>query len=153
MTLLRELRRLPPLETALIALGIAILVWLTAASQAPEGDAPHLDSFSSFDAASGGYRAFYEMLAAERVPVSRFERRPAAPVTRKDGAPVYEWHPAGDAAVSLRLLRLLQDVATTVDNPALRARLAARGAPIVTGCRARLPPDDVARLDRRLAAL
>jgi hypothetical protein len=29
----------------------------------------------------------------------RFERRPAAPVTRKDGAPVYEWHPAGDAAV------------------------------------------------------
>ena len=77
MTLLRELRRLPPLETALIALGIAILVWLTAASQAPEGDAPHLDSFSSFDAASGGYRAFYAMLAAERVPVSRFERRPA----------------------------------------------------------------------------
>jgi len=60
---------------------------------------------------------------------------------------------ASDAAVSLRLLRLLQDVATTVDNPALRARLAARGAPIVAGCRARLPPDDVARLERRLAAL
>jgi hypothetical protein len=77
MTLLRELRRLPPLETALLAFGIAILVWLAAASQAPESDASHLDSFSSFDAASGGYRALYAMLAAEGVRVSRFERRPA----------------------------------------------------------------------------
>jgi len=36
-----------------------------------------LDSYSSFDAASGGYRAFYDLLAREGVRVDRFEQRPA----------------------------------------------------------------------------
>ena len=58
-----------------------------------------------------------------------------------------------DAAVSLRLLRLLHDVAATVENDALRLRIAARGARVVEGCRGRLPPDDVARLEQRLAGM
>ena len=59
----------------------------------------------------------------------------------------------GDAAVSLRLLRLLQDVASTVDDAGLRRRFVERGMRVVEGCRARLPADDVARLEQRQAAL
>ena len=58
-----------------------------------------------------------------------------------------------DAAVSLRLLRLLQDVAVSTDDPALRRRLAERGARVVESCRGELPPDDLARLEQRQAAL
>ncbi len=58
-----------------------------------------------------------------------------------------------DAAVSLRLLRLLQDVAVTVEHEALRRRIVERGTRIVEGCRGRLPADDLARLEQRLAAL
>jgi uncharacterized membrane protein len=58
-----------------------------------------------------------------------------------------------DAAVSLRLLRLLHDVAVTVENDALRLRIVERGARVVEGCRGRLPPDDLARLEQRLDAL
>jgi uncharacterized membrane protein len=58
-----------------------------------------------------------------------------------------------DAAVSLRLLRLLQDVAATVANDELRRRVVVRGARIVEGCRGRLPADDFARLEQRLAVL
>jgi uncharacterized membrane protein len=59
----------------------------------------------------------------------------------------------GDAAVSLRLMRLLQDVATTVERDVVRDTLIARGERIVAGCRAVLPADDIARLELRLAAL
>ncbi len=59
----------------------------------------------------------------------------------------------GDAAVSLRLLRLLQDVAATVDSDAVRDILIARGERITAGCRVVLPMDDVERLEQRLAAL
>jgi uncharacterized membrane protein len=58
-----------------------------------------------------------------------------------------------DAAVSLRLLRLLGDVAATIDDPALLRILATRAGRVVQGCRGRLPEDDVARLERRLASL
>jgi uncharacterized membrane protein len=58
-----------------------------------------------------------------------------------------------DAAVSLRLLRLLQDVAVTVDDRALRRRIVERGGGIVEGCRGRVPPNDVPRLEQRLAEL
>jgi uncharacterized membrane protein len=58
-----------------------------------------------------------------------------------------------DAAVSLRLLRLLQVVAVTVENDALRQRLVDRGARVVEGCRGQLPADDLARLEGRLAVL
>ena len=60
---------------------------------------------------------------------------------------------AGDAAVSLRLLRLLQDVAVTIDGDALRLRIVARGRRVVAGCRGRLPADDMLHLEQRLAAL
>ncbi len=58
-----------------------------------------------------------------------------------------------DAAVSLRLLRLLHDVAISTDDQALRRRLAERGARVVAGCRGRLPQDDLARLEQRQAEL
>jgi len=58
-----------------------------------------------------------------------------------------------DAAVSLRLLRLLEDVAVTVESESLRLRIVERGRRVVEGCRGRLPPDDLARLEQRLAAL
>jgi uncharacterized membrane protein len=58
-----------------------------------------------------------------------------------------------DAAVSLRLLRLLHDVAITVENDALRLRIVKRGKLVVEGCRSRLPPNDLARLEQRLTAL
>jgi uncharacterized membrane protein len=58
-----------------------------------------------------------------------------------------------DAAVSLRLLRLLHDVAVSVEDPALRRRFAERGARVVESCRSGLPADDLARLEQRQAAL
>lgn len=58
-----------------------------------------------------------------------------------------------DAAVSLRLLRLVQDIASTVENDALRVCITARGTRIVEGCRGRLPQDDLARLEARLATI
>jgi uncharacterized membrane protein len=58
-----------------------------------------------------------------------------------------------DAAVSLRLLRLLQDVAVTVEADAVRPRIVARGRRVVEGCRRALPADDFARLEQRLAVL
>jgi uncharacterized membrane protein len=58
-----------------------------------------------------------------------------------------------DAAVSLRLLRLLYDVAITVDEETLRGHLVARGKRVVEGCRGQLPADDLARLEQRQAEL
>ena len=58
-----------------------------------------------------------------------------------------------DAAVSLRLLRLLQDVAVTVESGAVRPRIVERGRRVVEGCRGALPADDFARLEQRLAVL
>jgi uncharacterized membrane protein len=58
-----------------------------------------------------------------------------------------------DAAVSLRLLRLLHDVAVTVQNDALRLRIVERGEHVVEGCRGRLPPEDMARLEQRFAVI
>jgi uncharacterized membrane protein len=58
-----------------------------------------------------------------------------------------------DAAVSLRLLRLLHDLSITVEDGALRQLLVERGVRIVEGCRGRLPPDDIEHLEQRLAGL
>lgn len=62
-------------------------------------------------------------------------------------------HGASDAAVSLRLLRLLHDLTATVGDVALQRSLAERGVRVVEGCRNQLPPDDVARLEQRHAAI
>jgi uncharacterized membrane protein len=58
-----------------------------------------------------------------------------------------------DAAVSLRLLRLLHDVSVTVEDDALRGLLADRGVRVMEGCRGRLPPGDLTRLEQRLEVL
>jgi uncharacterized membrane protein len=60
---------------------------------------------------------------------------------------------ARDIAVSLRLLRLLQDVAASSESRDLRHSLSVRGQRIIEGCRAGLPAEDIARLERRLATL
>jgi hypothetical protein len=77
VTLLGALRRLPPLETGILVLAVAILAGLGFARQATPQSSPTLDSFSSFDAASGGYRALYTLLEREGIRVERFEQRPA----------------------------------------------------------------------------
>jgi hypothetical protein len=63
-------------EIVVIVLAVATLVALSLLekTQAPE---PNIDSYSSYDAASGGYRAFYELLDREGISVERFEQRPA----------------------------------------------------------------------------
>jgi uncharacterized membrane protein len=58
-----------------------------------------------------------------------------------------------DAAVSLRLLRLLHDVAVTTEDESVRSRMIERGERVVEGCRGFLPADDVARLELRLREL
>ncbi|WP_428486380.1 DUF2254 domain-containing protein [Rhodopila sp.] len=58
-----------------------------------------------------------------------------------------------DAAVSLRLLRLLDDLAVTIESEALRRRVIKRATRVVDGCRGRLPADDLVRLEQRQAAL
>jgi len=70
------LRRLPPLETSIVALAVALLAMFSAYGRQPQ-PMPTLDSFSSYDSASGGYRAFYELLAREGAHVDRFEQHPA----------------------------------------------------------------------------
>ena len=58
-----------------------------------------------------------------------------------------------DAAVSLRLIRVLSDIGSTVSDPAIHSLLLERGKRVLAGCAARLPEDDIERLRRRLAVL
>jgi hypothetical protein len=77
VTFLAALRRLPKLETAILVIAVAVLVALAVATGKQQQVGPTIDSFSSYDPASGGYRAFYQMLGQVGVHVDRFERRPA----------------------------------------------------------------------------
>jgi hypothetical protein len=77
VTFLAALRRLPKLETAILVVAVAVLVWLGIASGKQQRAGAAIDSFSSYDSASGGYRAFYQLLGKLGVRVDRFERRPA----------------------------------------------------------------------------
>lgn len=74
--LLAALRRVPPLETAVLIVALCVLVTLAVAGRRSQTSVP-LDSYSSYDAASGGYRAFAELLAREGLRVDRFEQVPA----------------------------------------------------------------------------
>src|SRR3984893_7655722 len=58
-----------------------------------------------------------------------------------------------DAPVSLRLLRLLHDVAVTVENDVMRLRIVERAARVVEGGGGRVPTDGWARLEQRMAAI
>ncbi len=60
---------------------------------------------------------------------------------------------AGDAAVSLRLVRALGDVASSSIDPVVRRKLVEQGKRVVSGCASRLEPFDVERLNERYARL
>jgi len=58
-----------------------------------------------------------------------------------------------DIAVSLRLLRALADIATTIPDPSVRECLAERGRQIVAGCAGELAEEEVRKLRQRLSTL
>jgi uncharacterized membrane protein len=58
-----------------------------------------------------------------------------------------------DAAVSLRLMRALGDLASTIDEPMRRRRVIDRGKRVLAGCSGRLQEDDFQRLQGRLSIL
>lgn len=58
-----------------------------------------------------------------------------------------------DAAVSLRLMRALGDIAGTTSDPSVRKVLVARGRDLYAGCAGKLQNGDLARLRKRLSAL
>jgi uncharacterized membrane protein len=58
-----------------------------------------------------------------------------------------------DAAVSLRLMRALGDLASTIGEPTLRRRLIDRGKRLLAGCSGRLQEEDFQRLQGRLSIL
>ena len=58
-----------------------------------------------------------------------------------------------DAAVSLRLLRALTDIAATTADPAYREILAERGRRVVGGCVGRIADEDLTKMRDRLATL
>lgn len=60
---------------------------------------------------------------------------------------------AADAAVSLRLMRALGDIGSTVTDPAIRVRLLDRGKQLMASCAERLHEDDLERLRQRLSRL
>ncbi len=60
---------------------------------------------------------------------------------------------AADAAVSLRLMRALGDIASTVSDPALHEVLAERGRRLLAGCVGKIEEGDLQRLRRRLSLL
>jgi uncharacterized membrane protein len=58
-----------------------------------------------------------------------------------------------DLAVSLRMLRALGDIATTLSDPAAQQTLAERGRRIAAGCTENFNEDELGELRRRLSAL
>lgn len=59
----------------------------------------------------------------------------------------------GDLAVSLRLMRAYNDIASSTQQADIRSELLHRAQRVVAGCAAHLTKDELARLERRLAAL
>jgi len=60
---------------------------------------------------------------------------------------------ASDIAVSLRLLRALDDIASTCHDPGIVEPLVVRGRRVVAGCAEQLNPNDIEKLQQRLNAL
>ncbi len=70
------LRRLPLLESVLLLAATLALIALAVLTDQAKHTEVAFDSYSSFDAASGGLRAWYEMLQREGLRVGRYEQRP-----------------------------------------------------------------------------
>ncbi|MGA2564729.1 MAG: DUF2254 domain-containing protein [Steroidobacteraceae bacterium] len=60
---------------------------------------------------------------------------------------------AADIAVSLRLLRAFDDIASTSADPRIIESLATRGRRVLAGCAERLHPDQIEKLRERVVAL
>jgi uncharacterized membrane protein len=60
---------------------------------------------------------------------------------------------AADVAVSLRLMRALNDIASAIVHADLRTNLLERGRRVMAGCARHLPKDELVKLQQRLAAL
>jgi uncharacterized membrane protein len=58
-----------------------------------------------------------------------------------------------DIAVSMRVLRAFDDIASTCSDPRLLESLIVRGRRILVGCAERLNPDQIEKLQQRLSAL
>ena len=58
-----------------------------------------------------------------------------------------------DIAVSLRLMRAFNDIASVTQNLDLRTTLLERARRVVTGCAEHLTQDELVKLQQRLAAL
>jgi hypothetical protein len=67
--------RLPWGSITLVVLGVALLAYIGVVSEQRQRAA--VDTYSTYDARSGGYRAWYELLEREGVDVTRFERQAA----------------------------------------------------------------------------
>lgn len=61
----------------LLLAACAVLFVAYAGYRRQAANAPRYDTFSSYDAHSGGYRAWYELMQREGARIQRFERRPA----------------------------------------------------------------------------
>lgn len=71
-------RSLPVADIAIALVAVLIVFAVTYYSNRQQAEtAQAYDTFSTLDPASGGYRAWYELLDREGVRVARFERRPA----------------------------------------------------------------------------
>ncbi|MBV8170598.1 MAG: DUF4350 domain-containing protein [Candidatus Eremiobacteraeota bacterium] len=71
-------RSFPWTEIIVLALAAGVVLAITyAAYRHQQATAPHFATFSSYDAHSGGYRAWYELLQREGFHVVRFGQRPA----------------------------------------------------------------------------
>jgi len=57
-----------------------------------------------------------------------------------------------DVAVSLRLMRAFDDIASTTQHAELRTRLLERAQRVMAGCAGRLPKDELARIQQRFGA-
>jgi uncharacterized membrane protein len=60
---------------------------------------------------------------------------------------------ASDAAVSLRLMRALDDIVSTIDDPTLQNCVIERGRRLIEGCDGKLQSEDLVRLRRRYVTL
>lgn len=59
----------------------------------------------------------------------------------------------GDVAVSLRLMRAFNDIASGTGHSDVRAKLLERGRRVAGGCAGHLPKDELVKLQQRLKTL